>query len=156
MKKIPLRNRKGAIRAYALVDDEDYEKLIQFRWCLSTGYAITGRTKTWKGSALMHRFILDCPKDQMLDHRNMNRLDNRKKNLRICTRQENGRNCKVSKSNTSGFKGVCWNSRDNLWVARVGNNYRNVFVGSFKRKEDAIKAHAKKCKELHKEFARLK
>lgn len=87
MKKILLNNNN-----YAIVDDEDFEFLNKFNWHKSeTGYAVRcEKRKTIR----MHRLIVNCPDDMLVDHINGNRLDNRKQNLRICTFNENIRNRK--------------------------------------------------------------
>lgn len=71
----------------AMVDDEDFAKLNSVKWCAhSAGYAY--RT----GGQLMHRIIMNAPDNLHIDHINGNRLDNRKCNLRLCTRSQNALN----------------------------------------------------------------
>lgn len=92
MKKIKLTQGK-----YALVDNEDYDRLMQYKWCAekcskSDNYYARNRTINTK----MHRLImkLDSSNPLVIDHINHKTLDNRKVNLRICTRAENNRNRK--------------------------------------------------------------
>ena len=70
--------------------------------------------------------------DMVVDHINHNRLDNRKQNLRLCTQGENLRNKKV--------KGVTFDKRRNKWYARIMINRKNLHLGSFDTKEEAIEA----------------
>lgn len=90
MAKIPLFGKLG-LGKYALVDDEDVERVAGTKWHVSdSGYAVN----RYKGKTLrMHRLINETPDGLVTDHINHNRLDNRKKNLRAVTQKENVRNC---------------------------------------------------------------
>src|SRR3990167_2096609 len=103
MKKIKLSQNK-----YALVDDSDFEFLNQWKWSLSSGgYAERQELKSLGGEKIrMHRLIIGAKEGQQADHKNMNRIDNRRGNLRICTKSQNMMNCGRRKNNTSGYKGV--------------------------------------------------
>lgn len=91
MKKIKLTQGKCA-----LVDDEDYERVNQFKWTAekcskSENYYARNRTINTK----MHRLIMGIGKSSLVvDHINHKTLDNRKQNLRVCTQAENLRNRK--------------------------------------------------------------
>lgn len=77
---------------YALVDQEDYNELSQFKWYLhNMGYATATIDKNM---VYMHRLIMKPPKIMHIDHINHDKLDNRKSNLRIVTREENMQNIK--------------------------------------------------------------
>jgi hypothetical protein len=88
-----------------------------------------------------------------VDHINGNGLDNRKKNLRICTNAENIRNSKMRKSNKSGVKGIYWLARANCWHATIKFNYKSRHVGYFKDIEQAKKAIMDARVKYHGEFA---
>jgi len=92
---------------YSLVDDKDFDYLNQWKWHYKRGYAIRYDTKRKKW-IFMHRIILTPPDGFETDHINNNPLDNRRSNLRMVTHQQNIMNQKVSKNNTSGYKGVYW------------------------------------------------
>ena len=108
MKQIPLTQGK-----FSIVDDEDFPLLSQFKWYahLEHGYfyatrassrdKVTGKQKVIS----MSRFIMNAPKGMLVDHKNGDTLDNRRKNLRICTHAENGRN-RTKINNKHGFKGL--------------------------------------------------
>lgn len=90
MKKIPIKNRRKETVAYALVDDEDFERLSVFNWHFKQEYA--GYAEKVDGvwhHYYMHRIITGCKKGLEVDHINGKKTDNRKKNLRVCTRGEN-------------------------------------------------------------------
>jgi len=155
MRKIKLTQGK-----HALVDDADYEYLKQLKWRYypnrgsSTGYAIS-RFNGDRKVIYMHRVLLEPDLLEKVDHRNGNGLDNRRKNLRICTHAENTRNRRVSKNNTSGFTGV---KRFKLkytykWRATICYNWKIISLGLFKLKSDAVKARKEAEKKLYGEFA---
>src|SRR5260221_205877 len=101
---------------FVIVDDEDYEYLNQWKWHLSSnGYAvrrpyIKGSEKTGQKHTVvwMHRVINNTPAGRDTDHINRDRLDNRRSNLRTATFSQNSMNKGLSKSNTSGIKGISW------------------------------------------------
>ena len=73
-----------------------------------------------------------------IDHHNGDPADNRICNLREVTHQENHRNCKRSKNNSSGFNGVY--KYDNVWCAEIMVDYKKIWLGRFTNKQDAIAA----------------
>jgi hypothetical protein len=152
VKKIPLT--KGY---YAIVDDDDYERVSQFKWTYSKGYAVRS-VKDEQGRwvhQLLHRFILNAPEELKVDHINGNALDNRKSNLRLCTQKDNSRNSKKPKNNTSGYKGVTYDRRKKKWKAQIKVNYKNIFLGHFDSKHDAARMYNFWAKDLFGEYARL-
>lgn len=84
-----------------------------------------------------------------LDHINRDRTDNRIENLRDITPAENQHNSNVLKNNTSGFRGVNWSSDMGKWVAKICINRKQIYLGAFKRVEDAANAYLSASKELH-------
>lgn len=132
-----------------LIDAEDFEKIKNKMWSLNdVGYI---RTR----NILLHRLIMDCPKNMQVDHKNGNTLDNRRCNLRICTQSENNRNTKKRRDNTSGYKGVSWNKNRKKWVAIISINSKHCALGYFTTKEEAYTVYCRAAKRLHGEFARL-
>ena len=79
------------------------------------------------------------PIDQV-DHGNHIRSDNRWSNLSEATYASNSKNKSKAKNNTSGVTGVRWNKRDKRWVARIKVNGKQLHLGNFKNKTDAIAA----------------
>lgn len=157
MKKISLTKNKVAI-----VDDEDFEYLNQFKWyaTFSSGnyYAIRGVTieKHKQRGLTMHRVIMNAPNGVMVDHINHNTLDNRKENLRLCNNTQNQQNrILISKHTTSGFKGVTWHKRDNKWTAAIRVNGKRIYLGYHNTAEKAAHAYDDAAKKYHKEFASL-
>ena len=129
MKRIPLTQGK-----FALVDDEDYERLMAMgKWQYSrVGYATTdigGRIK--KEKIYMHRVILGLSSGDKLvaDHIDLDKLNNQRLNLRICKQHQNSANRGLNKNNSSGYKGVCFDKRKNKWMAKIQVNRRYIFCG---------------------------
>ena len=125
MKKIKLTQGK-----YALVDDADFEMVSKFKWSYDPkGYAFTNFGKRPHRRVLfLHRFIMGEPKDKECDHINNDKLDNRRENLRICTRFENSCNRKLFK-NITGYKGVYYDKKyDRLLIA--GKSENDIVAGS--------------------------
>ena len=88
---VPVEHR-GVIVAYAQVDHDDVEDLKRHTWKLTDqGYAQFWN-KILKRNILMHRYIMDFPEGMVVDHMTWNRLDNRKRALRVCTQADNARN----------------------------------------------------------------
>ena len=154
-KKIPLHGRHGKGR-YALVDDEDYEYLSQFRWSVyKLGYVMRNENGR---SILMHREIMGVTaRDLVVDHINHNTLDNRRSNLRVSTVQENTRNQKPQQDRdmASPYKGVGWSKRLGLWVASIVVDKKRIDLGNFFTQREAAAAYNAAALELFGEFAYL-
>ena len=135
--EIVLYNKDCEEVARALIDLEDVDNVKEYKWHLnnSTGYVNNNKNKL-----LLHRFIMDCPKDKVVDHVNHDPLDNRKENLRVCTHQENIMNSSLSKNNTSGITGVAWDKQHNKWRSQIKINRKSITLGLFNTKEEAIEA----------------
>ena len=112
----------------------------------------------WMGAkyktVLMHRVIMDAPKGMDVDHINGNGLDNRKENLRICTRSQNLHNSKKPSTNTSGYKGVIWNKQCRKWQAKIHTSGKTRHLGLFVGILDAARAYDEAAVTDHREFAR--
>ncbi|WP_124115311.1 HNH endonuclease signature motif containing protein [Paenibacillus xylanexedens] len=110
-----------------LVDDDDYDYLNQWKWYCDLGYALKMQNDGEKRINIrMHRLITDCPSGLEVDHINHNRLDNRKKNLRICTSKENSRNMrKIPNNGSSIYKGVSKREHIGLttWRMKITADY---------------------------------
>jgi len=145
----------------ALVDDEDYEFLNQWKWRhdgngnRKTGYAMRSlpRTLGKQTNISMHRFLLKASTGYEVDHANHEGLDNRRINLRLCLRQENACNRSGQKNNVSGFKGVSFHRGTGKWRAVIHHKGKQYNLGHYTTKEDAAKAYNEGAKKYHKEFA---
>lgn len=139
----------------SLVDDEDYDALCGFRWSVSLRkggilpYAqrverIEGKTR----GVYMHRQIMNAPKGKDIDHINHNTLDNRRVNLRICSRSENTSN---SIQRAKGYRGVYKNGSG--WMARLQVRGRDIYIGTFRDAKDAASAYDDVARSHHGKFA---
>ncbi len=147
MKVIPLTRGK-----YTIVDDEDYDRLMEHSWAWapatgslsSPGYAVRKGSKR-RGeprTVQMHREILHAPNNIMVDHVNLDSLDNRKGNLRYANCQENGFNRpKPIMDCTSIYKGVFQRKNHTRWAARIKFNGRHIELGEFDKEETAAAAY---------------
>ena len=141
-------------RHAVLVDDEDAEKVLSYRWCLSKKgdacfYAVNRRDGIY-----LHRLIIRAQKGKTVDHVNGDSLDNRKCNLRECTTKENIRNRKGrNKNSTSGIKGVFWIKNAKKWRAQIKVDRVVIYLGYFTDKIKAATAYNEAAKKYHGEFA---
>lgn len=90
--------------------------------------------------------------DGLVDHRDMNRSNNRWANLRLANKSQNMANRSAPSNNTSGAKGVSKHSQYDRWVAQAGGRY----LGVFKTQDEAVVAYRDAAPEIYGDFARLK
>jgi hypothetical protein len=153
MKAIELTQGK-----YALVDDLDYEYLMQWKWRYLqsrhvNGYAAryyyigSGHATRIHKVVLMHRVIatrmgLDIT-GQQIDHKNANdpdnKLNNQRSNLRVATNGQNGANQTLRRHNTTGYKGVY--QHDARWQARIRAAGQYHYLGTYGTPEEAARAY---------------
>ncbi len=142
----------------ALVDDEDYEHLNQWKWYAhkfkSTYYAgrtcrASGKPKTIK----MHREIMKTPAGFLCDHKDHNGLNNQKCNLRNCTKSEN--NANGTSMGSSKYLGVSYYKAAKKWQAYIRKDNKPIFLGKHDSENMAGKAYNEAALKYHGEFARL-
>ena len=124
------------------ISPEDYEKVEPYTWTNNRGYGIS-----WVDGKLirLHRYLIgeeNIPKNMVVDHINHNPSDNRRSNLRIISSLNNSRNLVKKKNNTSGRAGVS-HYKDGRWKAYINVNRKQINLGSYDNKEDAIAAREK-------------
>lgn len=141
-----------------LIDENDYKKLEGKSIHIKTGNTIFYAIIKINGKNIrLHRFIMGLKygDNREIDHINGDGLDNRRKNLRICTREDNMKNTRSRVNSSSKYLGVSWNSTLKYWVGEVRANKRRVWCSYFKSEIDAAKARDRVAKIHHGEFVRL-
>lgn len=143
-----------------IIDAEDLELVSQWKWFASRGgntdYAlrkkrIDGRQQT----VVLHRVLLNAPAGMHVDHINGNGLDNRRENLRLCTRRENRRNSQRQAGSVSQFKGVSKRQgRPKAWVAKIYVGEKQ-YTQCFFTELEAAKRYDEMAREHFGEFAKL-
>lgn len=146
---------------FTLVDGLDYNRLSQFKWYAQR----SGRGKPdyyaarcliedgQKTTILMHRLILDAPDNVLVDHKNRDRLDNVRKNLRLCSVSQNQYNRVPNEGCASKYKGVSWSKRHLKWRARIERDGKQVGLGYFSNEADAARAYDTAAISNYGEFA---
>jgi hypothetical protein len=167
MKKIQIghhfaKRKYKSPKMFALVDDEDYERLNKVKWsayfnkwtrtfyarrCVEEGNKVT--------SEWMARSVLNAPKGMLVDHINHDTLDNRKANLRIVNKQQNQTNRGATSVSTTGCKGVYFKKRVQKYIVRLTVDGKAKQFGTFSNLEDAIKMSNQAVSDNHGEFAYL-
>lgn len=134
---IILRNKKQEETGRAIIDTEDLNNVIQYKWTLGTwGYA---ETVVAGKNMLMQRVVLnEFDESKIPDHINRNKLDNKKSNLRIANKSLNAINVGIRPNNTSGVTGVSWVKRIQMWRAYINYNGKRIELGNYKKYEDAV------------------
>ena len=141
---------------YAIVDNEDFARLNSFKWYANkmgnTYYAVRNSKQK---SIHMHREILGLKSGDGLltDHINGNGFDNRRVNLRRCTRSQNQHNMH-SIWGTSKYKGVSWHKAGKKWQARICVDGKRIHLGLFDSEIEAARIYNQKARELFGEFAK--
>jgi hypothetical protein len=95
------------------------------------------------------------PEEKEIDHTNGNGLDNRFDNVRLATHNQNGKNQKKPKNNTSGFKGVSWHKKDKKWYAQIRVNNKLIYLGCYNNKFYAALVYARAARKYFGEWRRV-
>lgn len=115
-------------------DLEDYDRIKDYYWYKNDEGYVLSYTKN--GTLRMHKLFID---GQYIDHINGNTSDNRKSNLRVATKSQNGMNRDLQLNNTSGVTGVYWHKQLGKWVAYITINREYIYLGSFNEFDGAVK-----------------
>lgn len=140
-----------------LIDFGDYELFASHKWFVDTGgYVYRHRYINGEDHPVrLHREIMGEPKGSQVDHKNGNRLDNRRLNLRLCQQLQNSWNSKKKSNNKSGFKGVYYEKARGKFRAKIRAGLRRIELGRFNTSEEAHQAYCVAAKKYHGEFAKV-
>jgi len=140
---------------FAIVDDQDFEYINQWNWCLhNDGSAkrailIGGKHKT----ILMHRIVNETPDNLETDHINHDRLDNRRANLRNVFHKQNCLNRHSYKNSSSKYTGVSYRKAGGKWRATIKINGKYQHIGVFENEIEAAKAYDRRAIENFGQYA---
>lgn len=151
---------------FALVDDDDFERINAHKWYAQKNinrgvwYA---RRRIWhpdtKRQSLvsMHRYILNLNDPAIIvDHIDMDGLNNTKANLRVATNSQNQANRTGKKTGvTSAYKGVHWCKTKQKWVATISlGDGKSKTLGHFTDEIEAARCYDRAAINIQTEFAR--
>jgi len=148
--EIIVYNKEGKEKIRSIIDLNDVDKCKKYKWCESQGYIVTNIDEK---KIKIQNIILNKPENKVVDHKNRNKLDNRKINYRFATDQENSMNQPVRSNNTSGVTGVNWCGVRQKWVARITYNYKSIYLGGYVKFDDAVKVRLEAELKYFKEFS---
>lgn len=127
-----------------IIDIDDFEKHFKNKKIgITHGYAICEKSE-------IQKIIMDT--NELVDHINLNPLDNRKCNLRIADKSKNAINCDIRANNKSGFTGVSFNKIIGKWRAYISINGKRIELGHFENLKDAVEIRIINERKYFKEF----
>lgn len=141
-----------------ICDKDDYDIVKRYYWKFdNNGYlraaALKNGYNEHKTFVMLHRLILNCTESEIVDHINGDRSDNRRSNLRKCTNSQNSMNRHTTAHNKCGKVGVTYRAHQNKYEAYIYVNGKNIYLGRYIDKDDAIKARIEAEQKYYGEFA---
>lgn len=109
----------------------------------------------YRSSRLAWLYVKGVWPSREIDHQNLDRGDDRFRNLRLATRGQNVCNCGVRKDNKLGVKGVSVraSNRFKKYVAQIQINRQKIGLGSYYTLEEAQAAYVAAARKHFGEFA---
>ncbi|HEM4925524.1 TPA: HNH endonuclease [Streptococcus suis] len=121
-----------------LFDFKDYQKVKNKKWYVS--YQGNRPYIVDRYGTKLHSYIFNISSGLVVDHISLDTLDNRRCNLRICTKHQNQMNHKIQSNNTSGVTGVSYYIPRKKYRARIKIYQKDLHLGYYDTFEDAVKA----------------
>lgn len=156
MKKIQLSQSR-----VALVDDEDYDRMARWKWSFransrtGSGCAVRNVPGEKRSQVLMHREILNAKGWWSVDHINKDGTDNRRENLRVCSKADALHGAGLGKANISGYKGVSFVQKRKMWLAQICHEGKRIHLGWHANAESAASAYNRAARSYFGDFAYL-
>lgn len=160
MKTILAKRDDGKGLSEVLFDERDTKIVGDWSWRVSAnGYVYRNAWALKRNHKLyLHRAILLClgaSRRIEVDHINGNKLDNRRENIRLCTRgHNNAARGRHRKGLSSKYRGVTWAKDKKRWQAQIGIGGKNKMLGRFKTEEEAARAYDAAARQFYGDFAR--
>lgn len=151
----PIRRKNGTLAARVRIDIADIDLVTRHQWRLSSeGYAVRSETVDGKKQTLyLHREVTQPPDGMVVDHRNRDRLDCRRENLRVVTHSENNSN--TAPRSSTGFKGVYYHRVSGKYLAQLCNRGRVRHLGLFASAEAAAQAWLREARQVRNDLAEV-
>jgi hypothetical protein len=153
MKRIELHGKYGD-GLFAIIDDEDYHLVQNYKWRLtSSGYAVAP-TGSGDNIIFMHHLAMGVLRGTEVDHINLDRLLNIRSNLRIATHLQNTYNRGVYSNNKTGYKGVFYDLHyKKKYRAYISADKRRIYLGEYETATEAATAYNEAALKYHGKFA---
>lgn len=149
-----LYNGRGETVGKVKIDIEDIERVQQHKWHINDNDQKYVTSESFEERTVrLHRFLMDCPKDKIVDHIDRDIFNCRKSNLRICSRTENNWNAGVRRDSGTGIRGVYFDKTSGKYKAHIQVNKKRINLGTFSGIDEAIKIRRKAEKTHYGDYA---
>lgn len=146
---IDINSKYGKLKT--IIDYSDFKEINKYKnsWCINykngriDGVRMNINENGKRKQIWLHRIIMNCPRDKVVDHINGDTLDNRKQNLRIVTNKENLTNLSSSSKSISKYRNIYFEK------GKFGVRISNKRFGRYINLKDAIECRDLNMKEIY-------
>ena len=154
--EIVIYNRKHEEIARCIIDKEDINKIKDHNWHMESRHKKYIATQINRKTVKIHRFLMNAKENEQVDHIDGNPLNNKKSNLRIVNGSQNSINRFYPNRNKSGVIGVHWITRDEIWIAKITVDKKDIILYRGKDKEEAIRRRKEAEEKYYGEYSYYK